>query len=169
MRIALTVLLLSASLFAAPLQWTAASYRGLIMGRAHRQDVVRTLGTPDASRHTAKGEELSYKTRGEHKGDLTVRLDRSGVAVEVEEDFPVAIPRTSMYKEFGKDAVTAQYSIAKCAGGALYRDPRGNIELTLYPARGIVLWPDQFGYDFAAIHYFARQPGVAARPACVPR
>ena len=72
-----------------------------------------------------------------------------------------------MYKELGQDALTAHFSQARCAAAALYRDPAGAIELTLYPARGIVLWPDQFGYDFAAILYVARPPGASRAPACV--
>jgi len=161
-----SVLLLTTSLFAAPLPWTPANYRGLTLGRAHREDALRTLGAPDSANRAGDGEVLTYSARGEHKGDLTLRLDRSGVITEVEEVFPVAIPRTQLYKELGKSALTEHFSAAKCAAGALYRDPRGGIELTLFPARGIAVWPDQYGYDFAAIHYFARQHGLARAPAC---
>lgn len=166
MRIAATLLLLAASLFAAPPRWTPANFRGLAVGRAHRADAIHLLGPPDSSNRTHDGEELIYKGRGDHKGDLAVRLDRSGLVFEIQESFPVAIPRTKLYQEFGKDALTAHYSRAKCAADALYRDPRGAIELTLYPARGIVLWPDQYGYDFAAVLYVARPPGLAQKPAC---
>jgi len=165
-RLTAAILLLTASLFAAPPPWTAANFRGLVVGRAHREDAVRVLGAPDAASTTQNGEELSYKARGNHKGDLSVRLDRAGVITEIQEALPVAIPRTQIYKEFGKDALTAHFSKAKCAADALYRDPRGAIELTLFPARGVVLWPDQYGYDFAAILYVARSPGLARKPAC---
>jgi len=169
MRVFAAMLLFTASLFAAAPPWTPANFHGLSVGRAHRDEAVRVLGAPDAANHTREGEELLYKARGSHNGDLTVRLDRSGVVTEIQESFPVAIPRTILYKEFGKDALTAHYSRAKCAANALYRDPRGAIELTLYPSRGIVLWPDQFGYDFAAILYVAQQPGAALEPSCVTR
>ena len=88
------ILMLTASLFAAPPTWTASNFRGLTLGRAHREDALRTLGTPDADSRTSNGEELLYKTRGSHKGDLTVRLDRSGIVTEIQESLPVAIPRT---------------------------------------------------------------------------
>jgi hypothetical protein len=166
MRLPLAILLLTASLFAAPPPWTPANFRGLPLGRARRDDAVRLLGAPDADSRTRNGEELLYKTKGGHNGDLAVRLDRSGIVTEIQESFPIAIPRTKLYQEFGKDALTAHYSRAKCAADALYRDPRGAIELTLYPARGIVLWPDQYGYDFAAVLYVARPPGLAQKPAC---
>jgi hypothetical protein len=169
MRTIAAILLLAISLFAAPLPWTPANFRGLPIGRAHREEAVRSLGNPDADTRTASGEELAYKARGDHKGDLTVRLDRSGIVTEIDELFPIAIPRTQMYKEFGKDAQTAHFSWAKCAANALYRDPRGPLELTLYPSRGIVLWPDSSGYDFAAIHYLAHPPGLARPPACVAK
>jgi hypothetical protein len=173
MRIAATLVLLAASLFAAPppskLRWTPASFRGLAVGRAHRAEAIRLLGPPDAVTRTRSGQALIYKGRGSHKGDLAVRLDRTGLVFEIQESFPVAIPRTQIYKELGADALTAHFSQAKCAADALYRDPGGAIELTLYPARGIVLWPDQFGYDFAAILYLARQPGTSRAPACASR
>jgi|GEM_PF-1386167 len=167
MRLSAVLLLLATTLFAAPPTWKPASFSGLIIGQGRRQDAVRLLGTPDAFQRTRSGEELTYRARGDHKGDLTVRLDPSGIVVEVQEAFPIAIPRTQIYKEFGKDALTAHFSRAKCASDALYRNPRGVIELTLYPSRGIVLWPDQNGYDFAAILYTAKQPGLSRPPACM--
>jgi hypothetical protein len=139
------------------------------VGHAHREDALRTLGTPDATTRAQNGEELTYKSRGDHKGDLTIRIDSSGVVTEIQEAFPISIPRTQIYKELGKDALTARFSKAKCAADALYRNTRGAIELTLYPSRGIALWPDQYGYDFAAILYVAREPGVAKAPACVAK
>ena len=181
MRIAAAVLLLGVALptllRADPLGWNPAVFRGIAVGRAHRFDAVRLLGPPDSDRRSRSGEQLLYKGRGDHKGDLTVRLDRSGVIVEIQESFPVAIPRTRIYKELGADARTAHFSQARCAThvandaavDALYRDPRGGLELTLYPERGIVLWPDQFGYDFAAILYLARPPGASRPPACIDR
>jgi hypothetical protein len=145
---------------------------------------VRLLGRPDAVRRGAGGqgltyEELSYKARGDHGGELTVRIGRSGTILEIKESFPVAIPRSRIYRELGQNAVTAHFRVvhfdaAHCASGAvsgfdprsdpgsaesaLYRDPAGSLELTLYPARGIALWPDQLGYDFAAILYLAQPP-----------
>jgi hypothetical protein len=182
--LAASVILLAASLFAAPLRWTPANFRGLTLGNARRADVVRVLGPPDMQSrkrdsqtpNSQVGEELIYKGRGDHKGDLILRLDRAGVIVEIQESFPVAIPRTRIYKELGRDAVTAHYSRDRCGvpgkpavgllgSDTLYHDPNGAIELTLYPARGIYLWPDQYGYDFAAMYYAARPPGVS-RPRC---
>jgi hypothetical protein len=168
------ILLLAATLFpihlfAASPPWTAANFRGLTIGRGHREDLMRALGTPDAAHVDRNSEELTYKARGDHKGDLLVRLDRAGIVSEIQESFPVSIPRTQIYKELGQNALTAHFSKAKCGDGALYRDPRGAIELTLYPARGIVLWPDQYGYDFAAILYVARSPGLAHMPNCAAK
>ncbi len=167
MRLAAVILLLTACLYGATPPWSAANYRGLVMGRAHREDVTKVLGAPDAANHGRSGDELVYRGRGEHKGDVTVRVNAAGVVTEIQEAFPISIPRTQIYKELGKDAMTAHYSTAKCADGALYRDGRGAIELTLYPERGIALWTDQYGYDFAAILYVAKMPGLARAPACV--
>jgi hypothetical protein len=169
MRLFAVVLLIAGSLYAAPPAWTPATFRGLALGRARREDALRLLTTPDAVTRSPRGEELTYQGRGDHKGELSVRLDRAGVITEIQEAFPVSIPRTRIYKELGQDALTAHFSMAKCAGDALYRNPRGAIELTLYPGRGIVLWPDQSGYDFAAILYLARPPGLARMPACATK
>lgn len=163
------ILLLSVSAFAAPVPWTAANFHGLIVGKAHRAEALHILGPPNSTLRTPIGEELTYRARGDHKGDLTVRLDRSGVITQIEEAFSVAIPRSQIYKEFGKDALTEHFYAAKCAGGALYRDPSGVIELTLFPGHGLALWPDQRGYDFAALQYLAHQPGLPKAPACVSR
>jgi hypothetical protein len=149
--------------------WIPSNFRGLTMGHAHRADVLRLLGAPTESKKSAGGEELVYKGRGDHMGNLTLRLDMTGTLIEVEEMLPRAIPRTVLYKEFGAEPVTAHYSAAACAGGALYRDARGNLELTLYPGSGLYLWPDQYGYDFAAIHWSLRRPGLPNAPACVSR
>jgi hypothetical protein len=167
--LAATLTTTQAARLAATPSWTPANFRGLSLGRAQRSEVVRLLGSPDSASRGHDGEELFYKSRGSHKGDLTVRLNRFAVATEVQESFPVAIPRTILYKEFGQDALTAHFSRAKCAADVLYRDPRGNIELSFYPSRGIVLWPDQYGYDFAAVLYVAQQPGLARAPACVKK
>jgi hypothetical protein len=170
MRVSVTLLLfLCVSVFAATPRWTPASFHGLTVGQAHREDALRALGSPDADQRTRDGEELIYKARGDHKGDLSVRLDRSGMVSEIQESFPVAIPRTQIYKELGSDALTARFSWARCAANALYRDPHGALELTFYPTRGIVLWPDQVGYDFAAMLYVAREPGLSRPPACTVR
>ncbi|MDR3765409.1 MAG: hypothetical protein P4M01_15075 [Acidobacteriota bacterium] len=152
---------------AAPVRWSAANYRGLLLGRARRADVLRALGEPQSANNLKDGEELLYRGRGEHHGDITVKLSRAGVAEEIIEAFPVALSRTAAYRELGKDAVTAHYSFAACAANALYREPRGPLELTFFPRLGIVLWPDQYGYDFAAMRYTARQPGLERAPACV--
>jgi hypothetical protein len=169
MQFLTAILLLAVSAIAAPIPWKSANFHGLIVGNSRRADVLRTFGAPNTTQHTPRGEELSYLARGDHKGDLTFRLDRSGTITEIEEAFPIAIPRTRIYNELGKDALTEHYYSAKCAGDALYRDPRGSIELTLFPSRGIALWPDQNGYDFAALQYLARRPGLARAPACVGR
>ena len=149
--------------------WIPANFRGLTMGHAHRDDVLRTMGAPTESKKSAGGEELIYTGRGDHMGNLTFHLDITATLIEVEEMLPRAIPRTVLYKEFGAQPLTAHYSSATCASGALYRDAHGNLELTLYPGRGIYLWPDQYGYDFAAIHWSLRRPGLPHPPPCVPR
>ena len=165
MRVPTAVLLLAASLGAQPLRWTPASFRGLVVGRSREADVVRLLGPPIGTVYTPAMASMSYQGRGDHKGDLTIRIDRRAKTIaEIQESFPVAIPRSRLYKELGHDAVTAHYTRDRC--GSFYRDPNGQIELALYPARGIYLWPDQYGYDFAAIYYAARPPGVDHPPRC---
>jgi hypothetical protein len=168
MRVAAAVLLLAAALNAAPLRWTPAGFRGLVMGLSRQADVIRLLGPPDRTSRTPAAASMRYRGRGDHGGDLTIRIEgRSRTVTEIQESFAVAIPRSRIYKELGRDAVSAHYSKNKC--GDFYRDPQGPIELTLYPALGIYLWPDQYGYDFAAIYYAARPPGAARPRPCASR
>ena len=177
MRTAAALLLLAATFLACahaspqgesnttPLHWSPASYHGLILGSSKLEDVVRVLGNPSGWIQHGGIKSIDYRGRGEHGGDRIVLLKYSGVIIEIQESFPVAIPRSRIYKELGREAMTAHFSKDKC--GDLYRDPAGGIELTFYPARGIYLWPDQYGYDFAAIHYAAKPPWTdRASPDC---
>ena len=94
---------------------------------------------------TATGKSFSTKRRAATTEISPFASTAPGVVTRDSGVVPNRHPRTKLYQEFGKDAMTAHYSRARCAADALYRDPRGAIELALYPARGIVLWPDQYG------------------------
>jgi hypothetical protein len=38
----------------------------------------------------------------------------------------------------------------------VYRDAKGGIELLEYPQKGLILWPNQYGFDIAAAVYRAK-------------
>jgi len=151
--------------------WTAAEFRGLKLGSAKLADVERVLGKADSTDSRSGGEVLVYKKKGDNGGDLEVEI-RKGVLHRVSENLPVAMPRGVAFRQYGKDYVERRYSTAKCsslsADDQLYRDRKGDVELLEYPQKGLLLWPDKFGYDIAGVVYRA-DPFAAKRPRCGAR
>ena len=68
MRIAAAILLLTAALFAAPLHWTPASFRGLTLGSAHRAEAIRLLGPPDAATQHQRRRRADLQGAGRPQG-----------------------------------------------------------------------------------------------------
>ena len=136
MRSIAAILLLAASLFGSPPPWTAGSFRGLTAGRARRADALRVLGAPTSPAPTPAGEDLLYKARGSHHGDLTVRLDRSGLITEIQESFPVAIPRTQALQRAWRQRADGSLFPGKMRRQrALSRSPRSRRTHSLSGAR----------------------------------
>jgi hypothetical protein len=151
--------------------WTAADFRGLKLGSAKLEDVERVLGKPDSQTSSRGPQVLGYKKKGDNGGDLEAEI-RKGVLYRVSENLPVAMPRGVAFRQYGKDYVERRYSSAKCpslpADDLLYRDRKGDVELLEYPQKGLLLWPDKFGYDIAGVVYRA-EPLAAKKPGCGAR
>lgn len=133
----------------------------------------KVLGDPDSSPQV-QPTSLVYRfsDKGDLKGTLEIRIRRTNHVIEsITENLHVAMPRTPAYKRFGTDYVLRHYSGATCATKdgitPLYRDTKGNVEMIEYPAKGIALALDQFGYDIAAVMYLSTTPGTLNPPSCV--
>ena len=149
--------------------WKAGQFRELVTGKANRKDVVRVLGAAKPTK-TGKLETYSYEDKGEFGGKVLVDVNAAtGVVESVTEHFSPNLTRTQAYKKYGKDYNEVRYSISSCpqegSTPMVYRDAKGGIELLEYPKKGLILWPNQYGFDIAAAVYRAKAlPGK--KPQC---
>lgn len=149
--------------------WKPGQFKDLLTGKAKRTDVIRVLGESKPNR-AAKIETYTYPDKGEFGGKLMVDVNPStGLVETITEQLSPNLTRTQSYKKFGKDYREVRYSISNCPQQGsippVYRDPKGGIELLEYPQKGIVLWPNQYGFDIAAVVYRAK-PLPAKKPVC---
>jgi hypothetical protein len=132
------------------------------------EDIERVIGRPDTKSFKNGSDILVYGKQGDNDGDLELEL-RDGVLFKVTEDLPVAMPRAVAFRKYGKDYVERRYAAAKCTARSgddlLFRSSKGVVELLEYPKKGMLLWPDQFGYDIASVIYRAR-PLATRMPPC---
>ena len=148
--------------------WTPARFGEVVTGRSKAKDVIREFGPAEP----AKGKKLityTYPGKGDFGGDLVIEISRATGLVETVTSRPSQnITRTEAYRKFGKDYLEITYSAAKCGEGTnppVYRDKNGPIELLEYPKQGIILWPNAYGFDIAAILYRAK-PLPFTKPDC---
>jgi hypothetical protein len=149
--------------------WRPGQFGELTAGKSTRKDVVRLLGAGQPKRG-ARLETYAYPHRGDFSGDLFVEVNRlSGIVETITVQFPTNLTRTQAYKKYGRDYNEVNYSIGDCSHEGLnppaYRDPKGPVELIEYPSKGLVLWPNREGFDFAAALYLAK-PLPKSRPNC---
>lgn len=152
--------------------WKAGEFRGLVAGKATRKDVVRVLGasTPKTTPHL---DIYSYPGKGDFGSNVTVEVNRATGRVEtITERFAPNITRTQARKKYGENYNEVQSSVAECphesVNAMAYRDSNGPIGLIEYPQLGLVLWPNQEGFDIAAALYLAK-PLPAKKPVCGKR
>ncbi len=153
-------------------EWKPGNFRGLLTGKSTRKDVTRALGaaTPKKGRHI---ETYMYPGKGDFGANVIVEVNSAtGVVETITERFSPNITRTQARKKYGDNYKEIQYSIADCphesANALVYRDPNGPIGLLVYSQQGIVLWPNEEGFDIAAALYLAK-PLPNKRPVCSKR
>lgn len=152
--------------------WKPGDFRGLVAGKSTRKDVVRGLGTATPK----KGRLLDtyvYEGKGDFGANVIVEVRRAtGVIETITERFSPNITRTQARKKYGEDFREIQYSIADCPREGVntlaYQDPNGPIGLLVYSQQGIVLWPNEEGFDIAAALYLPK-PLPSKRPVCAKR
>lgn len=169
--VVLVVLLLVSTGFSAQKRsaWKAGEFRGLVAGKSNRKDVVRVLGA-STPKNTAHLEVYSYSGKGDFGANIIVEVSRAtGLVVAITERFSPNITRTQARKKYGESYNEVQYSVAECphegVNALAYRDPSGPIGLIEYPQQGLVLWPNEEGFDIAAALYLAK-PLPKKKPAC---
>lgn len=170
MRTPLVLLLLAVACAGAKAQaWKPGQFGELVAGKSTRADVIRVLGAADPGKG-ARVETYKYAAKGDLGGDVLVEVNRTtGVVESITVQFSPNVTRTQAYKKYGRDYKEVNYSVVNCpqngATPLVYRNPKGGVELLEYPQKGLVLWPNQYGFDIAAAVYLAR-PLPSKKPAC---
>jgi len=127
-------------------QWQPAVTKGLIMGRASRDELIRALGEPKWSEVLEGGgfpaeEWLHYEEGGDVPGKLVFALDQKTRVVLNLILYPEKLKRDDAIKHFGDDYVLTRYEF--CNGfddeddGPLYETPNGQFVHLEYRAKGI--------------------------------
>lgn len=148
--------------------WVPGRSGELVTGKSRTKDVLRVLGPAEPT----IGKTLltyTYPGKGDFGGELTVEISRATGIVQTITSRPKQnITRTEAYRKFGKEYNEVNYSVAKCGEGTnppVYRDTNGAVQLLEFPKQGVILWPNRYGFDIAAIVYRAK-PLPATKPHC---
>ena len=162
-----SIVLLSVGI-SAQTPWTPGRYGDVITGQSKAKDVLRILGPADSKAGRLLTTYL-YPGKGDFGGDLIVEVSNATKIVQAITSRPAQnITRTEAYRKFGKEYHEVTYAVAKCGEGTnppVYRDKNGPVELIEYPKQGVVLWPNRYGFDIAAIVYLPT-PLPSVKPRC---
>lgn len=125
-------------------KWSAAVYRGLVMGKSSRADVVKVLGTPvwTGVEEGTGTPMMVFNVSEPVAGRLSVLLDHDIVA-EIRVSPKETTSKSDIIKVLGPGSITVHYALADCKseGGSapIYEDANGIFESVEYRTRGIVV------------------------------
>ncbi len=156
-------------------QWHAAMFRGLIVGKSRRADMVRRLGQPkwtrspesrgsdDADKETFN----NYEGGGEFPGRMTVVINRRGVISRID-FYPAKLSREQAIAHFGPSYIITKYAFDPCESDEdsepIYESPNGPLTSLEYRARGIAI---AIGYqDMVTKISYVAGPIGRLRPRC---
>jgi hypothetical protein len=138
--------------------WSAATYRGLKMGKSTYADMVRVLGEPlrESGAEKVKSHLLKsyfYKANGAIPGDLIVAVkqeagrEASGTIYSIELR-PANLSKEELGKRFG-DYMIVSYDADYCLGGGgsapLYESVKGSTSFLEYRSAGMAVALDYRG------------------------
>jgi hypothetical protein len=140
-------------------RWGVANYRGLIIGKSRRSDMLRRFGNPKWSqtkpeRRDEEGKEdrerepqrltwNNYEAIGEFPGITNIATStRTGVITRID-FFPEGLTKSEAIAHFGPNYVVTRYDFDTCDHDedreSLYESPYGSLLAVEYRAQGIVL------------------------------
>lgn len=167
---AVAVICLMPSLLWAGQIWSPAVYRGLVMGKSTKQELIRKLGQP----HSSGREEdtgvpiLSYDTTSPLPGNLVVYV-RRGIVQNIELNLKNAISIADAKKLFGADFQSVHYSFDDCLGKGgtvpIYEDPNGEMEELVSSRHGLILHLNHYR-EVDTIIYLAEDRNIPKQPRC---
>lgn len=147
--ILLLSLLLTQSPPARPTQqlWRPAIYRGLVMGKSKRAQMLRVFGQPKWSREAETGshEEVwnNYEGKGEFPGITIVVTERESNVISRIDFYPTRLTKQQAIAHFGSRYILTRYNFESCEGDEesepLYESPNGLLQFIEYRARGIAI------------------------------
>lgn len=155
-----------------PSTWRPATYRGLVVGKSRRGDMLRVLGKPDWSgppgdqrNDDSNPEEWNeYHKGGEFRGKLTVIVhQRTGRILRIDL-YPEKLGKEAAIKHFGGHFTVTRYDFDECLSDGesapMYESPNGQFLSIEYRDRGIALAIDQPN----EVHYISYVKGpIGAR------
>jgi len=161
-----------------PSTWRRATYRGLVVGKSRRGDMLRVLGKPDWSgppgdqrNDDPNPEEWNeYSKGGEFPGKLTVIADkRTGRILRIDL-YPEKLGKKTAIKHFGGHFTVTRYDFDECLSNGeaapMYESPNGQFLSIEYRDRGIALAIDQPN----EVHYISYVKGpIGARSSKCPK
>lgn len=134
--------------------WRPATYRGLIMGKSTRVDMLRVLGKPNWT-ELFEEEKVKpvvwyhYEGQGELPGDLVVHVDKRSGIIHWMALYTKNLSKDEAITHFGNDYIITRYDFDDCLGDAdaapVYESPSGSIINIEYRNRGIAVAVDEAG------------------------
>src|SRR5947207_3114878 len=139
--------------------WGAADFRGLIVGKSGKSEMLRRFGKPKWSqtkpedRDEEEREEReresqrltwdNYEGIGEFPGITNIATStRSGLITRID-FFPEKLTKSDAIAHFGPNYVITRYEVDKCERDedkeSLYESPNGSLLTVEYRVKGIVL------------------------------
>ena len=134
-------------------QWHAANFRGLIVGKSKRADMLRRFGQPkwsqtkpgdkDEDRESPRVTWNNYEGIGELRGVTNIATStRTGVITRID-FFPEQLTKGQAIAHFGAGYIITRYAFDECEHDedveAIYESPNGPLTSLEYRARGIAI------------------------------
>jgi len=131
-------------------EWRPATFRGLVIGKSRRVDMLRRLGQPKWSRAPeARGSDEDdkevfnhYEGGGEFAGNMTVVLNGRGVISRID-FYPAKLSREQAIAHFGPNYLITKYAFEPCGGDEesepIFESPNGPLTSVEYRNRGIAI------------------------------
>ena len=158
--------------------WRAATYRGLIVGKSTRADMLRVLGKPLSSSPSAD-QDPPYpiiwneygRLTGDTPGTLAVEVDSRNNRIVSISVTPDRMTKEEAIRLFGNDYLLMGYEACKglppeAEVGPVYENPKASeIDYLEYRNRGIAMHLDYQGM-VDAIYFVAKPIGLSSEAGC---
>lgn len=158
--------------------WRNATYRGLVVGKSTRADMLRVLGKPLSSVPSAD-QDPPYpiiwndygRITGEVSGTLAVEVDKRTNRIVSISISPDRMTKAEAIALFGEHYLLMGYEF--CEGvpfdavvGPVYENPKStNLDYLEYRAKGIAIHLNYEGL-VNAIYYISKPMGLASKSGC---